>query len=138
MAKAKIKIPENRERTGKVGRGRPPAHTRWKPGQSGNPGGRPKTAHLAQAYREALESLDPKTQRSVAEVIAMAIIRRALKGDVKAAQEIADRTEGKARQAIEITQVGDPYADKTNAELVEFIKTGQWPNVRFSGKGKAN
>ena len=25
-----------------VGRGKPPVHTRWKPGQSGNPGGRPK------------------------------------------------------------------------------------------------
>jgi hypothetical protein len=25
-----------------IGRGRPPAHSRWKPGQSGNPGGRPK------------------------------------------------------------------------------------------------
>ena len=26
----------------KVGRGRPPLHSRYKPGQSGNPGGRPK------------------------------------------------------------------------------------------------
>ena len=28
----------------RVGRGRPPRHTRWKPGQSGTPAGRPKGA----------------------------------------------------------------------------------------------
>jgi hypothetical protein len=44
---AKRKKPDSRENPAgggdyPVGKGRPPVHTRWKPGQSGNPKGRPK------------------------------------------------------------------------------------------------
>jgi Family of unknown function (DUF5681) len=38
-----------------VGKGRPPLSTRWKPGQSGNPNGRPRgTKNMITNFRDAL------------------------------------------------------------------------------------
>jgi Family of unknown function (DUF5681) len=73
---------------------------RWKPGQSGNPGGRPRTAKLAEAYRNKLASLVPDDAqgRSYAEAIADKLALQALKGDIRAAQELADRAEGRPSQ----------------------------------------
>lgn len=62
----------------------------WKPGQSGNPGGRPKRKYITDALKECLES-NPEELRKMAQ----AAIREALNGNIRAFQEIADRTEGK-------------------------------------------
>lgn len=69
--------------------------TQWKPGQSGNPGGRPGRLPLTDALREALQK--PKTL----EAIVGAIIKAAKKGSRAHFQEIADRVEGKAMQRHE-------------------------------------
>ncbi len=83
---------------------------RFKPGRSGNPGGRPKTKLLTQAYRELLEQVDPKTGKTVAQLIAENIIekalRGALKGDLAAVKEITDRTEGKVVQPLSHSGLG--------------------------------
>ena len=48
----------------KVGHGRPPVATRFKPGQSGNPRGRPKgSKSLDQVLRQALERRVPDPRR---------------------------------------------------------------------------
>src|SRR5580693_10090407 len=97
-------MPENRHRSGF--RGPSPdvgkAH-RWKKGQSGNPLGRPKSKTLSDAYRNKLEEPVPNDPegRTWAELIAEGQVRDAVRGNVNAAREIADRTEGRARQAIE-------------------------------------
>jgi predicted transcriptional regulator len=41
-------------------------------------------------------------ERTQAEAIAQALVKEALKGDVAAIREIADRCEGKPRQAIDL------------------------------------
>lgn len=62
----------------------------WKPGQSGNPKGRPKgTLYLSEALREQLH--DPETVRQ----IAMKIIKDAKRGNYNAINLLAERTEGK-------------------------------------------
>ncbi len=69
----------------------------FKPGQSGNPAGRPKGSGkklFTDALRAALE--DPK---KIQELIG-AILEKALKGDIYAIREIVDRLEGKAEQSI--------------------------------------
>jgi len=88
--------PENRRKTGVANLARGEGF-RWKPGQSGNPGGRPRTAKLAEAYRKKLASLVPDDAqgRSYAEAIADKLALQALKGDIRAAQELADRAEGR-------------------------------------------
>lgn len=77
----------------------------WPKGVSGNPTGRPKASVvLSEAYRRALAEPLPndKTGATVAAGIAHALVMAALDGDVSAARELADRTEGKARQAIDV------------------------------------
>jgi hypothetical protein len=70
-------------------------------GVSGNPAGRPKKALLSDALRRQLaEALPNATEKTIAEVIARALIREAVAGNVQAIREVGDRTEGKPAQAI--------------------------------------
>jgi hypothetical protein len=91
--------PEHRRKTAEANLARGQAF-RFKPGQSGNPGGRPRTAKLSEACRAKLASPipgDPES-RSFADVIADKLALQALKGDIRAAQELADRAEGRPSQ----------------------------------------
>ena len=72
----------------------------FQPGQSGNPGGRPKKLPITDAIREELER-EVTGGLSLAHAIARKLVRLALEGDMDAIREIADRTEGKPRQRIE-------------------------------------
>lgn len=74
-----------------VGKGRPPLSTRWKPGQSGNPKGRPKGAkNMATLFHQALSKKIEITENGklrkvpVREGIVLRITSQALKGDPKA------------------------------------------------------
>ncbi len=76
---------------------------RFKPGASGNPNGRPKLTILSEALRAELAlSVPGASEETQAEAIAKALVASAMKGDVSAAREIADRTEGKPKQAIDV------------------------------------
>jgi Family of unknown function (DUF5681) len=72
----------------KVGYGRPPVATRFKPGQSGNPRGRPKGSKgLDQVLRQALERRVPDSRRggrhkvSMLELIVEGLVFAAAKRD---------------------------------------------------------
>jgi hypothetical protein len=73
----------------------------WKPGQSGNPGGRPKRDAITSALLLQLEQPNTDTE-TIADSIAAVLVKRALSGDVRAIREIADRTEGRPRQQIKV------------------------------------
>jgi Family of unknown function (DUF5681) len=75
----------------------------WQPGESGNPCGRPKRA-LTEAYQAQLGRIKKgdAQKRTYAELVAEAQIKKALRGNTMAAKEIADRSEGRARQAVEV------------------------------------
>ncbi len=79
------------------------------PGVSGNPQGRPKLTKLTDALREQLAETNPDApEETVAEQIARALISEAKTGNVQAIREIADRTEGKPKQAIDLDlQIND-------------------------------
>ena len=75
-----------------VGYGKPPKHTRFKPGESGNPKGRPKgTKNLKTDLVEELSERVPVTENgrplkiSKQRLIVKALIAKAVKGDTKAA-----------------------------------------------------
>ena len=73
----------------------------FKKGQSGNPAGRPKSITLSEAIRLQLAQTFSE-DRTYAEEIALVLCVAAIKGNVNAAREIADRTEGKPKQAIDV------------------------------------
>jgi DNA helicase HerA-like ATPase len=72
-------------------------------GVSGNPAGRPKSITLSEALRLQLAKVSPHAdERTYAEEIARVLCVNAARGNVNASREIADRTEGKPKQAIDV------------------------------------
>lgn len=104
---------------------------RWKKGQSGNLSGRPKSKTLSNAYKNKLEEAVPNDPegRTWAELIAEAQVRDAVRGNVQAAREIADRTEGKPRQAIEFEDktMTQAFERMTIEELEAYARDGTLP-----------
>jgi hypothetical protein len=82
----------------------PNKDSQFKPGQSGNPGGRPKQT-VSSRLRELLE--EPKLKRgkrgkTLRDQVAETIIRQALFADHRFTETLLDRTEGKVPQAIQL------------------------------------
>ncbi len=92
--------------TAKKPRGKPfePGHKyAWKPGQSGNPAGRPKVRTLSEELRARLqEQYRGRDDRTYGRMVAEALVDRAINGDVMAIREVFDRVEGKPRQALNL------------------------------------
>lgn len=84
------------------GKGRPlrPGHPwRFKPGESGNPSGRPAAVGQSYAAWLAIVCEDGRTN---AEHVADEVGRLALSGNLKAAAELREATEGKAVQPLAV------------------------------------
>jgi hypothetical protein len=74
-----------------IGKGRPPVHTRFKPGTSGNPSGRPKgrrgfLAELIDELAQATEVGDGESRAKVTkqQAVIIALLRKAMRGDLRA------------------------------------------------------
>ena len=87
----------------KVGPGKPPRHTRFKPGQSGNPNGRPKgSKNFATILQQQLKKMvtitvDGKPKRvTVQEVIARRLANDSMKGTTKAMELLIRLTSAKS------------------------------------------
>ena len=80
----------------------------WKPGQSGNPKGRPKSATISEEIRAALEEFIKHGGQNLStrEAIAQVIIKQALAGRYTFVKEIMDRTEGKVAEKMEMSGPG--------------------------------
>jgi hypothetical protein len=104
-AQKKVRAGNSARSARKTARGKPFAKGNpfaFKPGRSGNPAGRPRdtiTPHL----RELVRMLHPgKDEVTYGELVAQALLTRAMDGDVQAIREVFDRLEGKPRQAIDV------------------------------------
>jgi hypothetical protein len=89
-------------------------------------------ALLSHSCRELLAASVPDDPegRTYAEAIAKTLAQKALAGDIRAAQEIADRAEGKARQSIEIqsAEMREAFERMSGEELLAYATTGKIPN----------
>ena len=61
-----------------------------------------KNSHLIDVWKLFLPVLDNAEGRTYAQAIAQTLAAKALAGDIHAAQELADRAQGKPRQSLEI------------------------------------
>jgi len=77
--------------------------TPYEKGASGNPNGAPKGPHLKTMLNRILAGKDPGKELTRNEEIALAIAKKANEGDVPAARELWDRTDGKVVQVIDQT-----------------------------------
>jgi Family of unknown function (DUF5681) len=97
-----------------VGYGRPPVHSRFKPGQSGNPKGRPKGSQnlrtlFNKILREKVSLREGARVRKVskAEAVLRSLVLGAMKGDPKNVVtmfKLAEQT-GQFEDATEITSI---------------------------------
>jgi hypothetical protein len=79
----------------------------YKPGQSGNPGGRRKNL-ISDATKEWLKEVDPKTGKTNAQLVSEAQGKKAKKGDTGAYSALRDTSEGKPAQTQQHQIVSGP------------------------------
>jgi hypothetical protein len=115
----------------KVGKGRPPLATRWKPGQSGNPAGRPKGAkNLNVLFHEALSQTlvieeHGKSRRITArEGIVLRMVQMALKGDQKAVNTIFARDKGIASVAAPTERITSNTSAEEASKIYQRLVKG--------------
>ena len=123
--------------------------TAFKPGQSGNPKGRPKkekcfsdiARQMLSAKKMDITYLFPKDGKEVTAHVSIisdktiyhgmcaALVREALGGNVQAAKELIDRTEGRAREFIDHTTNGESvsfaeqYTDEEKAAIALALRS---------------
>jgi hypothetical protein len=111
-----------------VGKGRPPVQSQWRPGQCGNPKGRPKKAKgTATMAREALERPLPvlvngrKRQMSVRAVAYRKLGDKAASGDGKALTMLL--TLANDFKQAETSEAEHTVSSENDAEIIaEFLK----------------
>jgi hypothetical protein len=95
---------------------------------SRNPGGRLKKipyieAHRLVAQMIGVDNLVVSSTDTIAECVARIMAREALKGNVNAAKEIADRTDGTPRQTVEISgQDGSAVQVEAHLSATDLIR----------------
>lgn len=94
----------------------------WKPGQSGNPKGRPSLAPFTEAIKKCLRE-DVSDGETGFDAIARAMLNESLKGNVKAALYLTERLEGRAIQSVLVSKPEDalPPGERLKAVL-EFAR----------------
>jgi hypothetical protein len=93
----------------------------FKKGQSGNPGGRPKTKEFTEAIRLAVH--EAQGNRTRLRVIADALVDKAIEGDLSAIREVADRLDGKPAIAaqVDMTPPKTRVEEMSDEELIAVI-----------------
>lgn len=113
-AQASVKTPEkSAELTGKA-LGRKNLVAPWKPGQSGNPGGRPKD-DVAQIIARKVFEQNP-------ELIYKAFASALAKGGAFAFQVLSDRAYGKLKESKEVNHTYNETADADLAERIAALE----------------
>jgi hypothetical protein len=138
-------MPDNRDSDYQVGYGKPPQHTRFKKGESGNPAGRPKgTKNLTTLFEKELKQRVVVTEngrrRSITKQEAMVkhLVNKAVSGDRPLMQLLLDEI-----RLIETRAASSPSGasiDEADREVMRQIQErmrrlmkGEEENARGNG-----
>ena len=117
------------ERDYDVGYKKPPKHTQWKEGQSGNEKGRPPGAKnvktlLGEALNQQVTVTEDGRRRSMskAELMAMQLANRAAQGDARATQTVL-------RHFPQVQLVQDPAGPQMPTVMVVLPDNGRDPEL---------
>jgi hypothetical protein len=119
-----------------VGFGKPPRSTQFKPGQSGNPAGRPRGAkNFATAIEQELDcritvTEDGKRKRiSKREVIAKHLVNKAAGGDLKAIPLLFNELRVRQSNAVDpdVDQVHTPEDEKVFDSIIARLRENTLP-----------
>ena len=116
-----------------IGYGKPPKHTRYTKGQSGNPGGRAKgSRNFKTVFEDVMESgveLSEKGRKREVRLVEALILQFAqcgLKGDWKAIDSLLERYErylgDRAQPATNLPEEDDRMLDELLARLARAVK----------------
>lgn len=86
----------------------PEGATPFKPGQTGNPNGRPKKLPKIDDLLADILGNEEDSD-SEAHAVLVSLLQQAKKGNVKAAEILLDRAYGKAKQSIDHTTKGESF-----------------------------
>ena len=129
--KWRLTMPSDKELDYEVGYGRPPRHTRFEPGRSGNPRGRPPgSKNLSSLLQKALDEpavvVENNRRRRIAkrEAIVTQFVNQSAKGDLKATQlllsillDLESRAEPGSADADIITEADQQIIKRIRARL---------------------
>jgi hypothetical protein len=108
----------------KVGKGRPPKHTRFRKGQSGNPSGRKKLPDVAQAAARVLEQMITVTQDGVRkkmpaiDAVLIKQLAKAMDGEFRAAEFLIKIVANDNTRRADGGQEDDAH-DAGDADIIE-------------------
>ena len=101
----------------------------FRPGQSGNVNGRPKTnTSLVNAIRAKVAEVAPDG-RTIAQHIAGMLVEESLRGRnrIAAASVILDRLEGRPAQQLDLNNITQDLAGRSDDELRYHLLHDVWP-----------
>ena len=101
--------------------------SKFAPGQSGNPGGRPKSAHLSELARAETDACIATLVRIRDSAKAPAAAR------IAAARELLDRAYGRASQSVALGQDPNLAAVQIEQPLRPTITRDQWIEIHGLG-----
>ncbi|RUV98956.1 MULTISPECIES: DUF5681 domain-containing protein [unclassified Mesorhizobium] len=112
-----------------VGYGKPPKQSRFKPGRSGNPRGRPKEirsigTELIAELRQKVTIRENGVERRITKAAALAksVVGRALKGDNRAFGELVKLLPQEFKSPINNqTQTEEPLSDRDREIVENFV-----------------
>ena len=92
----------------------------FRPGVSGNPNGRPRTAKFSEAARQLLAEIDAKSGETNVECLVRHCFKKAKQGSPRQLELLLAYAEGKAKQMIEASGLNGTPQEIT----VRFVKPG--------------
>lgn len=127
-----------------VGYGRPPRHSRFRPGTSGNPGGRPKgrqnlSTVIGKLARQTMTITEGGQARRVPRYVALQLLQwsKALNGDHKAFMAIHQSMRDAGLLGAEVETVPPVITDDDQLIIQDYLtRIGVTPNHKRKQKTK--